>query len=359
MHLSYNWNLKTAKFEKNKGKVFSCFACGGGSTMGYKLAGFDVVGFNEIDHRMAEMYIKNHQPKHAFVEPIQTLKEREDLPDDLYDLAILDGSPPCSSFSMSGTREKDWGKLKKFKEGQAVQVLDTLFYDFIDLAKKLQPKVVVAENVTGILKGNARDYVRRIFNEFEAAGYHVQEFELNASEMGVPQRRVRVFFIAIRKDLAVKLQGNSRLLFGEFPALNMQFARNPVPFSEIRHEGLNDMSWTDHDQYIWDRRVIGDKKYSDVLLRAQDRHSNFSGSFIYPDKVLPTLVSCEGSKMTLFDEPRRANSVEMIRAQSFPLDYDFMTDKASKIQYVLGMSVPPLMVAEIANRLYDEWREIF
>jgi DNA (cytosine-5)-methyltransferase 1 len=50
-------------------------------------------------------------------------------------LDILDGSPPCSSFSMAGNREKDWGKEKKFREGQAEQVLDNLFFDFIDLQK--------------------------------------------------------------------------------------------------------------------------------------------------------------------------------------------------------------------------------
>ena len=48
----YNWTLKDAKFTKDKGKVFSCFACGGGSTMGYKLAGFDVIGHNDIDKKM-------------------------------------------------------------------------------------------------------------------------------------------------------------------------------------------------------------------------------------------------------------------------------------------------------------------
>ena len=48
MKLNYNWNLKDAIFTKDKGKVFSCFSCGGGSTMGYKLAGFDVIGCNEI-----------------------------------------------------------------------------------------------------------------------------------------------------------------------------------------------------------------------------------------------------------------------------------------------------------------------
>ena len=113
----YRWTLKDAKFTKDKGKVFSCFACGGGSTMGYKLAGFDVIGCNEIDPKMMEAYKANHNPKYAFLEPIQTFKLREDLPEELYGLDILDGSPPCSSFSMAGNREKDWGKDKVFREG--------------------------------------------------------------------------------------------------------------------------------------------------------------------------------------------------------------------------------------------------
>ena len=162
----YRWTLKDANFTKDKGKVFSCFACGGGSTMGYKLAGFDVIGCNEIDPKMMEAYKANHNPKYAYLEPIQTFKMREDLPQELYELDILDGSPPCSSFSMAGNREKDWGKDKVFREGQAMQVLDTLFFDFIDLAKKLQPKVVVAENVKGLLLGEAKAYVRQIYREY-------------------------------------------------------------------------------------------------------------------------------------------------------------------------------------------------
>ena len=139
----YNWTLKDAEFTKDKGTVFSCFACGGGSTMGYKLAGFDVIGCNEIDPKMMDAYIVNHNPKYSFLEPIQTFKNRKDLPKELYNLDILDGSPPCSSFSMAGNREKDWGKEKKFREGQAEQILDTLFFDFIDLAERLMPKNIV------------------------------------------------------------------------------------------------------------------------------------------------------------------------------------------------------------------------
>jgi len=93
----YRWTLKDANFTKDKGKVFSCFACGGGSTMGYKLAGFDVLGCNEIDPKMIEAYKANHNPKYAYLEPIQTFKLRTDLPDELYNLDILDGSPPSQS----------------------------------------------------------------------------------------------------------------------------------------------------------------------------------------------------------------------------------------------------------------------
>ena len=193
---TYKWNLSDLKeVPKNGYKVFSCFACGGGSTMGYKMSGFEVIGCNEIDPEMMSIYKKNHNPKHTFLESIETFKLRKDLPKELYNLDILDGSPPCSSFSMAGSREKAWGKKKKFREGQAEQVLDDLFFHYIDLAKKLQPKIVVAENVKGMLQGNAKGYVKQIINLFNVAGYNVQLFLLNGATMGLPQKRERVFFV--------------------------------------------------------------------------------------------------------------------------------------------------------------------
>ncbi len=358
MKYSYRWTLKDAKFTKDKGRVFSCFACGGGSTMGYKLAGFDVIGFNEIDRKMADLYGKNHRPEFEFVEAIQDFVKWGEFPDELYHLDILDGSPPCSSFSMSGNREKDWGKEKQFREGQTKQVLDTLFFDFIALAKELQPKVVIAENVKGILLGNAKAYARRILVEFDRAGYVVKEFVLNASKMGVPQRRERVFFIAIRKDLAYLLPQQQGVLFAEFPALDMHFNEPSIVFDDFRTKD-NDHHWTDHDQKVWEQRKQGDRKYADVLERIENRYSNFNSSFIYGNEVPPTLQATEAAKMVLFDEPRRMSTTEMKLCQSFPLDYDFGTDNAAKIQYVLGMSVPPVMMAQIANRLYNEWKVIF
>lgn len=101
--------------------------------MGYKLAGFDVIGCNEIDPKMMKCYIENHNPQYTFLEDIRDLVRRNNLPEELYNLDILDGSLPCSTFSMSGLREDAWGKEKKFKEGQKTQVLDTLFLILLHL----------------------------------------------------------------------------------------------------------------------------------------------------------------------------------------------------------------------------------
>lgn len=202
---NYKWTLKDATFTKDKGTVFSCFAGGGGSSMGYKLAGFDVIGCNEIDHRMMYAYCQNNgNPKFRYLEAIQDFVKEKEMPPELYELDILDGSPPCSSFSLASVggecgRQNGWGKKKKFREGQSEQILDTLFFDFIELAGRLHPKVVVAENVRGLLLGEAKGYVSRIYREFDKAGYHVQHWLLDAQYMGVPQRRERVFFIALRK----------------------------------------------------------------------------------------------------------------------------------------------------------------
>jgi DNA (cytosine-5)-methyltransferase 1 len=102
---------------------------------------------------------------------------------------------------MAGNRETDWGEHKVFREGQAFQRLDDLFFDFIDLAKRLKPKVIIAENATGLVKGNAKAYVKAIADYFQNSGYKVQLFQFNAASMGVPQKRERVFFIGRRRDL--------------------------------------------------------------------------------------------------------------------------------------------------------------
>jgi DNA (cytosine-5)-methyltransferase 1 len=345
----YRWSLKDAIFTKDKGIVFSCFACGGGSTMGYKLAGFDVIGCNEIDPKMFDSYIRNHNPKYSYLEPIQEFKLRNDLPDELYNLDILDGSPPCSSFSMAGNREKDWGKEKIFREGQAEQVLDTLFFDFIDLAKKLRPKVVVAENVKGLLLGEARSYVRDIYREFDLAGYYVQHWLLDASKMGVPQKRERVFFIALRKDLAKPFLKQIDL-FTITPKLEMEFKDRQILWGEIIDENDNSETLSKLDGELWEKRKEGDIDLSDISLRERNILSRFNAKFLYKNKPANTITG--GEQCVLFDKKRNRNKQELLDCGTFPIDYDFGTLKP---EYLIGMSVPPVMTAQISKKIYEQW----
>lgn len=345
----YRWTLKDANFTKDKGMVFSCFSCGGGSTMGYKLAGFDVIGCNEIDHRMMYTYCQNHDPKFPFLEPIQDFKLRDNLPEELFNLDILDGSPPCSTFSMSGNRGKDWGVEKKFREGQAKQVLDTLFFDFIDLAKKLQPKVVISENVKGMLSGEAIKYVAKVYEEFENAGYYCQHWLLDGQNMGVPQRRERVFFVCLRKDLAEPFLYQANM-FEQKPTLNMCFKESTILFGDVADYSGREFS-SKVIRTLWENRQDGDTDQSFANMRLYGKNSNFNQSYVHEDKVCPTLAGKE-SCLIHFNQPKYLGASEVCCISSFPQDYNFAGQSP---HYVCGMSVPPIMTAQVASRVYKQW----
>lgn len=350
MQKEYEWNLKDAVFTKDKGKVFSCFACGGGSTMGYKLAGFDVIGCNEIDPKMNSAYVANHNPKFNFLMPIQEFKNLPDLPKELFELDILDGSPPCSSFSTAGNRDADWGKKKKFREGQAEQVLDTLFFDFIDLAKRLQPKVVIAENVKGLLLGEAIHYVRRIKDEFEKAGYYIQWKLLDASTMGVPQKRERVFFIALRKDLAEPFLEQINF-FEQMPKIELEFNEKPIIFGDIMEEdgvGLFNLAPCCME-YI-------PKLQPGESCGKYHPKGHYHGAFrINLLETSPTILSnWIRSRLGAWisEKNRTLSKKETCLIGSYPLDYDFLKQSPN---YLIGMSVPPLMTKKIAQKIHEQW----
>ena len=188
---TYKWNLKDLeKVEKNGYKVFSCFAGGGGSSQGYKMAGYDVIGCNEIDPRQMEIYKHNLKPKYSYLEDIRTFRLRDDLPKELFELDILDASFPCSLFSSANLKADDKkGKEVKFREGQAKQTLDDLAFETIKLADKLKPKICVFENVKGLLNEKNKWYVEQIYKQFENIGYRICHHLINCADLGVPQKK--------------------------------------------------------------------------------------------------------------------------------------------------------------------------
>jgi len=331
------WLLSDLKdVPKNGKKVFSCFHCGGGSTMGYKLSGYEVLGGVEIDPEMMKIYRENHNPKHSFLMGVEQFNKLplEKIPEELFDLDILDGSPPCSSFSMSGSREKAWGEKKKFREGQADQILDDLFFHFIETTRILQPKIVIAENVKGLIMGKARGYVKQINNMFNHAGYDTQLFLLNAAFMGVPQRRERTFFVATRKDIPRKFKFN--------------FNEKTISVKDclVGLEKQNGTRLTDVTKALWDKTLPGDS-----LSKAHPKGHRFNAIKCDPNSPANTLSAGADANPMHWHEPRRFSTLENARIQTFPDDYKFGKFKDN---YVCGMSVPPFMMQRVATAIGEQ-----
>lgn len=331
----YNWLLSDGYpqkgVENHNKKVFSTFLCGGGSSMGYKLAGFNHLGGVEIDPEMANLYKVNHNPKYLYNEDIRIFLERNDLPNELFDLDILDGSPPCTTFSTAGKREDTWGVNKVFKEGQSKQVLDDLVFVYVDLINKLQPKVALLENVSGIIKGNAKAYSKEIVRKLSSFGYETQVFLLNASTMGVPQKRQRVFFIAKRKDL-------------KLPKLTLNFNEKEIPYGEIEEEFGHKKIQGEKTLFYWKKVKPGDN-----FATVHPTGSWFNVVKLHKKKVVGTITTKIDNIFTHHSKPYLISNNEIIKAGTFPLDYNFLNVKPV---YPVGMSVPPVMTAQIAYQIY-------
>jgi DNA (cytosine-5)-methyltransferase 1 len=319
----------------------STFACGGGSSMGYKRAGCTIVAANDIDPEMAWHYRTNLAPPSYYLCPIGDLLKK-DLPRELYELDILDGSPPCSTFSMAGSREKSWGKKKHFREGQAEQVLSDLFFDYLNLVERLKPRVAIAENVKGMILGNAKGYTKMVMARFREIGYRVQLFLLNAADCGVPQRRERVFFCALRDNLQgceLKLKPQHRWISaGEATA-------------DLEHNHNEEISLSQQTVEIW-RATEKGKTIAEGNFALNGKRSRFNEYRL--DNAAPSVsLSSMSANFYHWAEPRRLTYAEWKRLGSFPDDYHAKTDKIGK--YMIGMSVPPKMTEAVARAVIDQW----
>lgn len=311
--------------------------------MGYKLAGCKVLGNIEIDPKMNKMYVANNKPQFNYEMDIREFNNipNSELPSELFNLDILDGSPPCTTFSMAGQREKTWGKPKKFREGQKEQTLDDLSFHFIRTADKLKPKIIFMENVEGLIKGNAWAYVQKIYHDFSDIGYLVRHFLIKCETMGIPQRRHRVFFIAVRKDLNFNLDN-----------LDLFWQYEPITYGEIKTGKLKPMKKDSLFYQIASKATAEDKNIADTRIRLGDKGSAYQTQYVRENAVVPTLRG----KNDIIDisELSWISTETVINAQTFPQDYLFIPNGKATVDYVCGMSVPPLMIKRIVGQCIEQ-----
>ena len=197
--------VEIAAIPHNGYRVASTFSGCGGSSLGYRMAGFKVCWANEFITPAQAVYRANFPDTPLDMRDIRLVEAGEILAAtglQVGELDLLDGSPPCASFSMAGKRHKGWGEVKNYSAGRKQRTED-LFFEYARLLQALQPRVFVAENVSGLVKGAGKGYFLGILAALKAAGYRVRSQLLDAQWLGVPQARQRLIFIGTRLDLAI------------------------------------------------------------------------------------------------------------------------------------------------------------
>lgn len=337
-------------------QVVSLFAGGGGSSTGYRLAGGEILAINEFIEAAQDAYERNYPTTHIFREDVRKLtgeKILEQIGLKKGELDILDGSPPCASFSMAGKREKGWGIEKKYSDKK--QRVDDLFFEFARILKEVQPKVFIAENVKGITMGAASNLLGSsqfdlfgddedtIYHTLANCGYNVRYKVLNAKNFGVPQSRERTIFIGVRKDIKKEIT---------YPK-----AFNYLVSSLDGCEGVintpKDILEASHKDGIVKSYVVQLKEGESGNQYAPSGY--FGLQRIKRDTPSPTICQRQGNKgacLIHWEEHRELTVPELIRLMSFPDDY-YLGDKYTQKTERLGRAVPPLLMKSIANHVYE------
>lgn len=325
-------------------RVASTFSGCGGSCLGYRMAGYRVVYANEFIEQAQRTYKANHPNSY-----LDTRDIRQVNPQDVLDKAgvnrgeldLFDGSPPCSAFSTAGKREAGWGKVKSYSD--KAQRVDDLFFEYVRLIDGIRPKVFIAENVSGLVKGTAKGYFKRILAALREPGYRVSCRVLDAQWLGVPQMRQRTIFVGVRDDL------------GKDPV-----HPTPLPYRYTVGEAVKGLAvkgnakplkpGTDTYRY-WVATKPG-ASLSDACKRLTGKNSFLTHVKQSPDRQANTIT--QGTQQLYhWAEPRTLTLEELRRIGGFPDDFQLTGDFAQRWERI-GRAVPPLMMARIAQTIADK-----
>jgi len=354
--------------------VLSTFAGGGGSSTGYRLAGGKILAINEFVPEAQNTYRENYPNTLIIPGDIKKLTGKDFMINTGLkpgELDLLDGSPPCSAFSMAGsvshgggnTHADAFGKTKKYSDIKGVSNVEDLFFEFLRIADELKPKVIIGENVEGLTMGEAKEYFHKIQNTFEQIGYLVVADVLNASYFGVPQARKRCFFIGVREDVADKIGLNFMTMYQLYPEKNKE--------QTTLGEAINDIVNEDQEELDYLLKAIGpDKavgktlmkmpKDPDKVLTGMDYHDKGHHfnlkrcSLRKPSPTITAMGNLAGVAGTCHPlEDRKFTIKELKRIMSLPEDFK-LTGEHKQQSERIGRMVPPLMMKALAESVYNK-----
>ena len=354
--------------------VLSTFAGGGGSSTGYRLAGGKILAINEFVPEAQNTYRENYPNTLIIPGDIKKLSGKDFMINTGLkpgELDLLDGSPPCSAFSMAGsvshgkgnTHADAFGKKKKYSDIEGVENVEDLFFEFLRIADELKPKVIIGENVEGLTMGEAKEYFHKIQNTFEEIGYLVVADVLNASYFGVPQARKRTFFIAVREDVAEKIGINFMTMYQLYPEKNNE--------QTLLGEAINDVVNEDQEEInlllekLSIETAVGKTlakmpKDPDKVLTGMDYHDKGHHfnlkrcSLRKPSPTITAMGNYPGVAGTCHPlEDRKFTIKELKRIMSLPEDFK-LTGQHKQQSERIGRMVPPLMMKALAESVYNK-----
>ena len=356
--------------------VVSTFSGCGGSCLGYRMAGYKVKWANEFVPVAADTYRLNHPATQLNTQDIRTVTADGILKAvgmSAGEVDVIEGSPPCASFSTSGKRHDSWGKKKKYSD--TAQRTDDLFFEFARIIEGVQPRVFVGENVSGLVQGSAKGYFKEILRRLKGCGYRVTARLLNAEWLGVPQARKRLIFVGVRSDLERDPVHPAPLPYRycireaidvagvEYWRGKKEAGKKWNPYNKvfnIDREPINTIPAVAEYQF-----KVTPRSFDDMAIRSEwdklrpGEHSEKRFNLVKPDisKPCPTILANHGSPsvagVTHPTERRKFRIDELLRLSSFPDDFQ-LTGRYEQKWERIGRSVPPVMMYHIAATIRDK-----
>ena len=365
----------------------SFFAGGGGSSCGYKLAGGDCRFVNEFQQVAVNTYLANWPETPHICDDIKNItgKQIMDMTGlEVGELDILDGSPPCPPFSMSGTKQKGWNK-EKVAYGKKQQNIEALTWEMIRITGEMKPKVVVCENVKGLTMDYAKQHLDRMVKDFEAEGYTTTYKVMNGIHFGVPQKRQRVFIVSVRNDVLDRIGMPWMLISSLFPEGADEEPTLEDAIGDLRLDNENRVEAVElieamkkSAKYKWMKRLpknpdrvvsVGDDVvapwYDKVIAHRKkwgksipEKKSSFYQSRRVPWNQASHTLSEQGLQTSLAvhlhaEEDRVYTTKESKRIMTLPEDYA-LTGKLNEQLARIGLMVAPMMMAYLAESIYEK-----
>ena len=363
----------------------SFFAGGGGSSCGYKLAGGDCRFVNEFQQVAVNTYLANWPETPHICDDIKNItgKQIMDMTGlEVGELDILDGSPPCPPFSMSGTKQKGWNQ-EKVAYGMKQQNIEDLTWEMIRITGEMKPKVVVCENVKGLTMDYAKQHLDRMVKDFEAEGYTTTYKVMNGIHFGVPQKRQRVFIVSVRNDVLDKIGMPWMLISSLFPEGADEEPTLEDAIGDLRLDNENRVEAVElieamkkSAKYKWMKRLpknpdrvvsVGDDVvgpwYDKVIAHRKkwgksipEKKTSFYQSRRVPWHQASHTLSEQGLQTSLAvhlhaEEDRVYTTKESKRIMTLPEDYA-LTGKLNEQLARIGLMVAPMMMAYLAESIY-------